>query len=98
MAQHKIQVSAQTTTTPISGDNAFDSINASGGSGSDTAFSNATASSSARWSNFSTNFQGMGPNDIQLIVGSFNWSAGGNCSVNVDSDGTADAGGSASGD
>lgn len=94
----KVILGAGTTTTPISGDNAFDSINSGGGSASDSVSNPGSASSSARWSNFSTNFQGMGPNDIQLIVGSFNWSAGGNASVSVNDDGTADAGGSATAD
>lgn len=98
MAQHKIFVAPQSTSSPNGGGTAWSSINTSGGSDSNSCSSNGSTNDTARWFNFSTNFQGMGPNDIQLLRGTFGWSGSGDADGTVNTDGTADAGASITGD
>lgn len=99
MGYHIVQVFASTFTSPFGGGTAWDlngftsdSTSSSGG-GPSGSFNN-----TCRYTNFSTNFGGMGPNDIQRIDAVLDWSAGGNASVSVDSDGSASAGSQATGD
>jgi hypothetical protein len=91
------------TTSPFGGGTAWSTINSAGGSDSNNCSSSnggapQSTSDTARWFNYPTSLQGFGPNDIQLIRGQFTWSAGGNASGSVDSDGSCSSNTNASGD
>lgn len=99
MGYFKVVSSPSTFTTPFGGGTAWDSNGftsdgcSSSSGGPATSFNN-----TCRYTNFSTNFQGMGPNDIQKIEAVLVWSAGGNADASVGGDGSANASANASGD
>lgn len=91
------------TTSPNGGGTAWSIINTAGGSDSNNCSSSGggapqSTSDTARWFNYPTSLSGFGPNDIQLIRGQFTWSAGGDCSGDVDSDGSCSSNANASAD
>lgn len=79
-----ISLSPATFTTPAFGGSGFQfgsSGLASASSGGGGASQSETRT--ARWSNWPTVLEGYGPNDIQVIVGSFVWSANGSAQANL---------------
>lgn len=91
------------TTSPFGGGTAWGTINSAGGLDSNNCSSSnggapQSTNDTARWFNYPTVLAGFGPNDIQKIQGQFGWSASGDCSGSVDSDGSCSSNSNASGD